>query len=498
MKDTTISTTRHSPDRRLPVIDDSVLAPLRPVGIVGGREVRQVGYQFLFSNDEFVEPLQRYPGERLPEPNGRARFPIPDRVGEYCSRGEFLRLPKFMAQWVHWPKRVECVLEGRYHDILPAHFEGIFTLVCNFRCSHCTRRVTRTRWVEGGTWDLNTPIERRNTMHADGLRRAIDQIASMSVDNQMGIIWGGGDPTANPFTYDGMMYARRQEITSSFLTNGAFLEVDRVLDADPILVRISLNCGSEEAHRRFHGYPADSDYFERAVQKMRELARKKLERLARTLVGISLIVDERNMDDVVAAVEKVQAVVDEVGPGIDYVICRPVMNYAHFEGAWTQIRTDTKARAKEILSEDGTAGRILYELGIPLIQIKDSFEMPPPQEFYGDTRCLAYGLCGEIRHNGDVQLCSDSYGNPEYTIGNLFEQSLAEIWWSERRREVLERINAKECYKNICPHNSRGHHHNRVFHQIEEKRRTGQMEVVRQWIYDLQETTYPLRHSFFI
>ncbi|MGH3624154.1 MAG: hypothetical protein ACRDQ5_20580, partial [Sciscionella sp.] len=34
-------------------------------------------------------------------------------------------------------------------------------------------------------------------------------------DDQMGIVWGGGDPTANPYTYDGMAYARARGITSS-------------------------------------------------------------------------------------------------------------------------------------------------------------------------------------------------------------------------------------------------------------------------------------------
>jgi hypothetical protein len=49
-----------------------------------------------------------------------------------------------------------------------------------------------------------------------------------------------------------------------------------------------------------------------------------------------------------------------------------------------------------------------------------------------------------------------------------------------------------------CPHNSRGHHHNRVFHQIERRRADGEMHVVQRWVQDLKETTLPLGHSFFI
>lgn len=467
------------------------------VGFDGGSRVIQVGDELMRSGDGVVERLQRFPGEELPELSGRDRFPVPDQVGEYCDRDTFLAAPKFMAQWVHWEDRARMVLEGRYHEIPPVHFEGIFTLVCNFMCPHCSRRVTRSKWVEGGTWDHNTPIEKRNTMHPEALKRVLDEVAAMRADEQMGIIWGGGDPTANPFTYDAMLYARDLGISASFLTNGVFLEVDRVLDADPILIRVSLNCGTEEAYRRFHGYPQGWDYFDRVRAKMRELSRRKLERNARTLIGISLIVDERNMDDLKAAAVEIRSVVEDAGPGIDYVIVRPVMNYSHFQSEWAKLVDDTKARAAELI-EDGPVGRIIGELGIPLVPIKDSFEEPPSPDFYDDGSCLAYGMASEIRHNGDIQLCSDSYGNPEYTVGNLFESSLAEVWASDRRRRVLEEVNSRRCFATTCPHNSRGHHYNRVFHQVERMRDAGRMEEVERWVRDLRDTTLPLHHSFFL
>lgn len=335
-------------------------------------------------------------------------------------------------------------------------------------------------------------------MHPDGLRRVIDQLAARRIDDQMGIIWGGGDPTANPYTYTAMAYARERGITSSFLTNGVHLDVDNCLATEPILIRISLNCGTEEAYRKFHGYPRGRDDFDRARKNMRDLARRKLELGARTLVGVSLIVDERNMDDIVEAAKEVQAVVDDAGPGIDYVIARPVMNYKHFDHEWARLKDDTKQRGMDLVNEGGEAWRIFHDLGIPLVLIKDSFEEPPPPESYGGSEFLAYGFYGEIRHNGDVQLCSDSYGNPKYTIGNLFDNDLDEILTSERRRKVLAEINESKCFQTTCPHNSRGHHHNRVFHQIESFRRAGRMNEVRQWVNDLREVTYPLGHSFFV
>lgn len=473
---------------------------LKPEFLPNGELVARVGDEILVPSDVLPDRLQPYPGADLPDLTGRTRFPIPDRPGEYCDRDTFVALPKYMAQWVHWRERAESVLQGRYFDLVPAHYEGIFTLVCNFVCPHCTRRTTRLRWVDGGTWANNTPITEANTLHPTGLRRAIDQLAELRTDGQMGIVWGGGDPTSNPFSYDGMLYARSLGLTSSFLTNGVLLEVERCLDAEPTLIRISLNCGTEEAYQRFHGYPKEWDYFSQVKARMRELCASKIRRGARTLIGISLIIDERNMQDVVEAAKEIRAVVEDAGPGIDYVIVRPVMNYGHFEGTYAKLKDGTKARARALVEPGGEVWEIIVtELGIPLISVKDSFEAPPEKEAYATgTDCLAYGICGEIRHNGDVQICSDSYGNPEYTIGNIFESDLCAILKSDRRRAVLDKLNRQTCYKNSCPHNSRGHHHNRVFHRIEALRRRGQMDVVQAWVDDLRACTRDMGHSFFI
>lgn len=474
------------------------VSPLR-TRIENGRVVVPVGNDYVFSNDVLIEGLQPYPGARLPAAGVRNRFPIPDRVGEYCDRQEFERLPKYMSQWVHWPKRSETILAGRYHELKPVHYEGIFTLVCNFMCPHCTRRVTRTDWVDESTWSNATPIERHNTMHPDGMRRVIDEIATQRDDHQMGIVWGGGDPTANPFTYDAMLYARSQGVLASFLTNGVYLDSERALAAEPILIRISLNCGTEETYRRFHGYPPGGDAFDRVRRVMRELTRKKVGTNAQTLIGISLIMDERNLDDMGEAAREIRDVVEHSGGGIDYVIARPVMNYSHFGTNWAKLNIDTKRRAAEMVEDGGSLhSAITGDLGIPLVAIKDSFEKPPEPSDYLGTDCLAYGMAGEIRHNGDVQLCSDSYGNPDYTIGNLYSEDLESIWTSERRQEVLDRRNGQKCFQATCPHNSRGHHYNRIFHQIEEFRRQDRMADVLRWVDDLRETTYPLGHSFFL
>jgi sulfatase maturation enzyme AslB (radical SAM superfamily) len=479
-------------------ITESALLPLKVELDQTGRHIANFLNENLVSNTDIPEPLQPFPGAVLPDLSGIEKFPVPDQPGIYCTREEFISSPKYIAQWVHWKSMVDSILCGNYFDLVPVHYEGIFTLACNFLCPHCTRRTTRIKWVDKSTWDNNVPVSEANTLYPSGLQRAIDQLANIQVDNQMGIVWGGGDPTSSPFTYDGMLYAKSKGITSSFITNGVFLDVDRCLDAEPILIRISLNCGTEKEYRKFHGYPEGWDYFDRIKQKMRELVSKKIERKANTLFGISLIMDERNMSDTIEAAKEIRAVVDDSGNGIDYVIVRPVMQYKHFDQKYTKLDSVTKEKARSLVDNGGEIRNILDSISIPLILVKDSFENRPPIKFHGNGKCLSYGLCGEIRHNGDVQLCSDSYGNPKYTIGNIFNNTIKEILKSDRRRKVLNKVNEEKCYINSCPYNSRGHHHNRIFHKIEQLRTEGRMKLVHEWVEDLRKCTLPLGHSFFI
>lgn len=445
--------------------------------------------------------VQKFPGEIIPELPNWDLFPDPNVVGRYVSKEEFLELPKWQSQWVHWQDRTEDILNGKYYELKPVHFEGIFTLVCNFLCPHCTRRPDRIKWVEGGTWENNTDVTDFNTLNFQKLQTIIDKLIAFRQDNQMGIVWGGGDPTANPSTYKAMRYAKSKGITSSFLTNGVLMDVESLMEIEPILVRVSLNCGTNEGYARFHGFPKTWDYFERVIANIKKMNRLKvsLGKKHRTLFGISLIMDERNIEDFIIATQLISDIVKEDGRGIDYVIVRPVMQYEHFEIKRAILKDSTKSKAWQLIGKGGIAYENLTSVNIPLVPIKDSFDEPPVDSFYSSgTDCLAYGICSEIRHNGDVQICSDSYGDPNYTIGNLLFDDLETIWQSEKRKEILTSVNEKQCYKTKCAHNSRGHHHNRIFHQIEVKREKGEIEQVRQWVNDLRAVTYPLGHSFFI
>ena len=141
----------------------------------------------------------------------------------------------------------------------------------------------------------------------------------------------------------------------------------------------------------------------------------------------------------------------------------------------------------------------LTEMGVQVVAPKDSFESEgtsPPTAT--GSACLSCGWFGEVTPSGDMVVCSDRYGNPDYFIGNLALSSIDDIWHDDQRLRVLQFAEETSCFASRCPRNGRGFHLNRVFHSIEHFRQQGRIHEVRKWIEDLRAVLPKPEHSFFL
>jgi MoaA/NifB/PqqE/SkfB family radical SAM enzyme len=425
----------------------------------------------------------------------RARYPLPERVGAYGDRGQFERSRKESGQWVFWADRVDLVLAGRYDEVKPLHVELSPTYLCNFACPWCSCRSAREDWAQEDVF--HHPRASELTVMRDAkLDRIIDNLARHGV----GIMWVGGEPTMNRLLYPAVEKAHRSGLTQCIFTNGSLLDADRarvLFDAQLVFVRVSLNAVTPEVHQRHHDYDARKPYSDRVRDNLLHLARLRHEGRSPTMLGVSVVVDERNIGDLLPIARFLADICDRVGRGcIDYAIFRPA--YPFYE-ADVQLRSDTVSRFIHTMEAGSPVYEALQSSGIDIVVPGDSLTSPLDEvdDDLGDA-CLACGWFGEITPNGDVVLCSDRYGNPEYFIGNAAASDLDELWSSERRHTVLDMVERTSCFKLRCPRNGRGFRFNKVFHQIEGFRRRGRLREVEHWIEDLRATLPPPTHSFFL
>jgi len=428
-------------------------------------------------------------------PGGERGWPLPEDLGSWGSEAEFAAQRAEAGQWVFWEDRVELALAGRYHEVLPLHVEVSPTYLCNFACPWCSCRSAREEWSEDDVFHhpRATPL---TVMRKPRLEAVIDHLAEHKVE----IMWVGGEPTMNPLLYPAAARAADLGLNQCIFTNGSLLKPDQartLYDAGLVFIRVSLNAVTPEVHQRHHDYDPRRPYAERVLRNLEMLAELRAEGRSRTLLGVSVVVDQRNVSDLRRTAQFLAAASGGQKRGrIDYVMVRPAFPLT---GAAVDLPESVVAEFMRETAPGSELRRLLADAGIELVIPERSVASGESERIpEDDIGCLAAGWFGEITPSGDMLPCSDLYGDPDYVIGNLEHDSVNSIWSSPRRGIVLEKIRAERCASVRCPSNGRGYHLNRTFRRIESLRRSGCLDVARDWIDDIRDVLPRPEHSFFI
>jgi sulfatase maturation enzyme AslB (radical SAM superfamily) len=424
------------------------------------------------------------------------QLPLPDRVATWGDEAAFNKCRPEAGQWVFWEDRVAHVLTGDYDKVRPLHVELSPTYLCNFACPWCSCRAARQDWSDIDIF--NRPDASPGTVMSDStLMRVVDHL----IEAGIGIQWVGGEPSMHPSFYKAVDRAAQGGLQQCLFTNGSLLNPKRIpslLNAKMAFIRVSLDAVTEAVHRRHHDYDARRNYAQRVRTNLEALVETRLASKSRSEIGVSFVVDQVNFDDLEASADYLCALQKRyAGRAIDYVIIRPAYP---FTGAEVCLSDAMVQALRDTVAPDGRWARAVSDAGIRVVAPDSSFEVGNANSRSGSKlkSCLSCGWFSEISPTGDMQLCSDRYGDPESVIGNLARAPVDTLWTSEQRRSRWERINAEKCAAKRCPRNGRGYHLNQIFAEIELARAEGRMDVVVRWIEDLRRTLPKPVHSFFL
>lgn len=397
------------------------------------------------------------------------------KIGQIVTKDRFYNQRLAVAGWVHNPVLVNKILKGEYDTIYPLHIELCSTYLCNFDCKWCSCRKSR--------FDKSN---RKHSLDYLELCKIIDECSKKFI----GIQWTGGEPLMNIATIDGIEYGTELGINQCLFTNGSLLLENvcvRLLKSNLRFIRISLNCASIECHSSFHGN-ISFDLSKRTMDNVSTLCRVKYALSTKVQIGISVVVDSNNLFDVSNTLSFIRGVASDYPCTIDYIIIRAVND--DFDGIVSKKNLNFNEQYKNIIETIDLDE--FREMGISII-------FPNEVELHYAKGCEALGcsVFSEIAPDGTMFLCSDKYGNRDYKIGNVLEQSVQTIWDSDKRKNV--QIEHMDCFSSgSCPRFSRGWYFNLIFSQVEELRLNGEIEIVNRWIRSLQELVPPINHSFFI
>lgn len=325
------------------------------------------------------------------------------------------------------------------------------TNMCNLRCKMCGQ------WGETG-YNIGKPMSEINkTLPLEVYKKMVDDVAS---GKPIFYIWGG-----EPFLYPDIMpflgYIKEKRLIASIVTNGIRLKknakelVEMGLDG----LMVSLD-GPREVHNEIRGSETCYDTLVEGLQEINEQKRilKKKKPYIMPLVTISRYNQDYLEDifDIAAEINTDCLIVyyswfttPEVGQAHTELMekrlnCTPFA-WKGYVGEFSRVNTDSLMESVRRIKEREYPFFYMFIPNIKETDIPKYYENP--LNMFGYNRCVMPWLVAELMPNGDMAFCRDY---PDYIIGNITQESIVDIFNSERAKKFRNLLKEEGGLFPIC------------------------------------------------
>lgn len=410
------------------------------------------------------------------------RSAIPSVVVNHISNEDLQKMhdkTPIIPKWILAEKNFDSIMAQRWEDIRPVTAEFVPTLNCDYRCAQCSYGEPKKNldlWMKEDGRGFSTNFSDEFHMSEETMQLTIDRLVEGGVKNIL--FTGGGEPFANPrITLDGMRYAKEKGMTIGLYSNGSLLTdkmIDEIMEISPLFFRISVYGSNPEAFADYTNQAPKT--FDRVLQNIKKLARRKIETGSQTQLGLSYLLHPKTIPGITNFPEALSSVLtDEEFAAISFCRFTPAVDYfggeQHSQSLMTQTFAEIEEQVKPKLEEKGIEAK-LYHHRLNDLNSSKTY-----------SQCRASGWYLEVGPSGDAYLCCEKLFVPEFKIGNLTQQTVEEVYTSELRRQVLGRVNQQDCSE--CPTLCKPHELNKIFDEVGGLIDEGKGDLVRRWREEL-------------
>lgn len=306
-----------------------------------------------------------------------------------------------------------------YYDkkkvIAPIHIDCGITKTCNMLCTYCYGKMQ----------DMNGAIIEKDAL-LDNLVRSAAKIGVRS----LGFI-GDGEPTMNPYCFDGLELGKSLGISMAISTNGIL--VDSRLKQKAILescdwMRFNISAYTEKGYRNIH----KSNKRDVVFKNVRDLVKLQGELGTKCDIGIQMVFDPATMLDEVVPLSRFA-----LDAGVNYFVIKQCSLPDTGETGIKQVdlKRYTDEDVVEVLKEAEDMSTE-YTSIIPKWNILAMDKKAPYK------RCLSIPLISEISGDGGWYPCGYFFGGKDKTkeFGNIHDNTLEEILNSPRYWAIIEEL----------------------------------------------------------
>ena len=277
------------------------------------------------------------------------------------------------------------------------------------------------------------------------------------------LVWsGGGEPTSHPDFSDALALVGETGLAQGLMTHGAF---NKKL-IDPIArhcewVRMSVDTSVGEEYARRRG--ASVREFEMVFRNARALVEKGIK------VGFCINVADWNRSRIKPLFKLAE------NTGVDYLQVRPVLPTPFLHKSTDKSELLNMDSIPDLLIELSKMQTIRNHEGPQLIISQDKFaDLQAIQRAGGDfgyQGCASHNLFVVLNCDGNLSVCMYHLFDQRYVFGNVYQNSLEEIWTSEQRRMVVAHCKGGQRGLNHTLHSCqvccKGHEINKVLLALE-------------------------------
>lgn len=310
--------------------------------------------------------------------------------------------------------------------VAPIHIDMGIAKFCNINCTFCYGLYQNP---------MKKLIQREVLLQT--LRDAKD-IGVKSI----GFI-GDGEPTCNPHVYEALTLGKQLGIDMALSTNGVLLDNDEkrktVLDSC-VWMRFCFSAGTRDGYKKVHR----KDYFDKVVKNIKRLVELKKEFGYKCDIGLQAVFDPSTMLEDMKFESKLA-----VELGVDYLVIKQCSLPDDGSSGMTHFDVNMYD-SKEVLE----TLKYCESLSNEKTKIIPKWNLMEKKGTKNYKNCPSIPLISEISGNGDWYPCGFMFGEKDifkkYKFGNLHEQSLKQIWESEKYWEIVKEMNSNFNVQEQC------------------------------------------------
>ncbi|XPV68880.1 MAG: radical SAM protein [Halarcobacter sp.] len=306
----------------------------------------------------------------------------------------------------------------------PIYVEISPTAYCNHECTFCHYNYLGHK----GRFEDN-----------NRLYTLIDEVKSIGAKS---VVFAGiGEPTLNKETIPAILHAKDLGLDVAMSTNGALLKEDDIKKLVETLtwIRFSFNATNKESYAKIHKTKeSDFDLVLSNIEKMSNWKRKLNKNIT---IGVQLILIPENCEEIESLVKRLKSI------GVDYFVVKHF--YSHEKN---EFKLEKTFPDKKVMNN-------LFELSVKYNSDKFNMIVRSPEILLEDrkyNKCYGLPYILYIREDGNLFSCFAYQHDEKFVLGNIFENSLQDIWESKKKKDAIDYIN--NCIdKNNCQPSCRHH-----------------------------------------